>query len=179
MNPSVDAVLVDTDVYSYLMSGKNYAKLYLPHVDGKLMAISFVAVGELYFGAYRRKWGQERLDDLRDRLRSAVIVPYDDAVCKTYAEIKTSVESKGSNVSDNDLWIAACALRHAIPLVTNNRKHFDQIPGLVVISESQAMKEMQAQAALADASAVSGEPPQPSPKSSSASEPKAPVQRRP
>jgi len=158
MTPSVEAVLVDTDVFSYLMSGKTHAKLYRPHVDGKLMAISFITIGELYFGAYRRKWGQERLDDLKDRLRAPVIVPYDEAVCKTYAEIKAALESKGKTASDNDLWIAACAKRHAIPLVTNNRKHFDRIPGLVVISESQAMQEMQAQATLTDTTAPPSEP---------------------
>ncbi len=59
-----EALLVDTDVFSFLMNGTRYASLYKPHVEGKLMAVSFVTVGELYFGAYRKAWGQERLADL-------------------------------------------------------------------------------------------------------------------
>jgi tRNA(fMet)-specific endonuclease VapC len=145
--PGVEAVLVDTDVFSYLMNGSGYASLYRPHVEGKLMAISFITVGELYFGAYKRKWGNDKLDDLKDRLRSATIVPFDEGVCKKYAEIK-AVESKGKSIGANDLWIAACAVRHAIPLVSNNAKHFAEIPGLVLRSESRAMREMQSQISI-------------------------------
>jgi len=143
--PSVEAVLVDTDVYSYLMNGSTYAALYKPHVQGKLIAVSFVTIGELYYGAYRKNWSPERIEDLKDRLRSVTIVPYDEAVCRTYAEIKSAIQSKGKTVADNDLWIAACAVRHSIPLVSNNAKHFADIPGLVLRSESQAMTEMQKQ----------------------------------
>jgi predicted nucleic acid-binding protein len=35
----------------------------------------------------------------------------------------------------NDLWIAATALRHGLPLVTHNRRDFVDIPDLIVISE--------------------------------------------
>ncbi len=136
---------MDTDVYSYLMTGSRFAALYRPHVDGKLIAISFITVGELYFGAYRRKWSEDRVADLKDRLRSVTIVPFDEGVCKKYAEIKTALESKGKPVGANDLWIAACAVRHGIPLVSNNSKHFAGIPGLVLRSESEAMQKMQSQ----------------------------------
>jgi predicted nucleic acid-binding protein len=39
-------------------------------------------------------------------------------------------------IAPNDLWIAACALRHSLTLITNNRKHFCDIPGLSIISEA-------------------------------------------
>jgi tRNA(fMet)-specific endonuclease VapC len=173
--PKVEAVLVDTDVYSYLMNGSGYAALYRPHVEGKLIAVSFITVGELYFGAYKKKWGADRLADLKDRLRSVAIVPYDEMMCKTYAEIKANVETKGKTVADNDLWIAACAIRHSIPLVSNNFKHFDGIPGLVLRSEAQAMKEMQSQTVMETIiPASSSASPQPSSQSTSASEEKAP-----
>ena len=55
-----------------------------------------------------------------------MVVPYDDEVCVTYANLKTAVQSKGFGVADNDLWIAACAIRHSIPLISNNRKHFEK-----------------------------------------------------
>lgn len=34
-----------------------------------------------------------------------------------------------------DAWVAATALLHDIPVVTNNRKHFVGVDGLAVISE--------------------------------------------
>ena len=62
-------------------------------VEGKLMALSFVTVGELYFGAYRKGWGAERLAELKDRLRPVTIVPYDEQVCLTYARIKADLQA--------------------------------------------------------------------------------------
>jgi tRNA(fMet)-specific endonuclease VapC len=146
--PPVEAVLVDTDVYSYLMNGNAYASVYKRHVEGKLVAVSFVTVGELYFGAYRKGWTPERLADLKDRLRSVTIVPYDELLCLTYARIKAEIQRKGKVVAPNDLWIAASAVRHSIPLVSNNKKHFESIPSLVLISEHQAMKDMQSQMSI-------------------------------
>jgi predicted nucleic acid-binding protein len=154
-------------------------------VEGKLIAVSFITVGELYFGAKRKNWGESRTADLKDRLRTVTIVPYDEGVCRTYADIKADCESRGKTAGDNDLWIAACAIRHSIPLVSNNFKHFNGIPGLILRSESQAMQEMQSQMKI-DVEAIkikpfSSEPQPPSSQSSSASEAKAkpPAPRRP
>jgi tRNA(fMet)-specific endonuclease VapC len=177
----VEAVLVDTDVFSYLMNGSSYASLYLPHVEGKLIAVSFITVGELYFGAMRKGWGEARIADLKDRLRAVTIVPYDDSVCRVYAEIKAACEAKGKTVGSNDLWIAACAIRHSIPLVSNNYKHFSEIPGLILRSESQAMQEMQSQMKIEEVTSSPSEPQQPSSQSVSSSEAKVPppAPRRP
>ena len=133
----MDAVLLDTDVFSYLTkAGDPRGDVYRPHIKGKTVAVSFVTVGELYFGAEKRKWSGKTLSAFLERLKAVVIVPYDMELCKTYGRLKASLASSGVTVSDNDLWIAACAVRHSIPLISNNRKHFDKIPGLRLISES-------------------------------------------
>ena len=66
-----------------------------------------------------------------------VIVPYDAELCRTYGRLRASLTA-GLVVAPNDLWIASCAIRHAIPLISNNRKHFEKIPGLRLISEVPA-----------------------------------------
>ena len=73
---------------------------------------------------------------MKARLRSVTIVPYDWAICQTYGELKARLQEKGKSVADNDLWIAARAVRHSIPLVSNNRGDFERIPRLVLISEA-------------------------------------------
>lgn len=120
-----DAILLDTDVFSFLMRpNDDRARIYQPHVENRLIAVSFITVGELLFGAYRRNWGAARTAELQSRLRSVVIVPFDFQLCGVYASIKSKLESAGSRIEDNDLWIAACAIRHSIPLLSNNRSHF-------------------------------------------------------
>lgn len=134
----MDAVLVDTDVFSYLMRPNDTrGDAYRPHVKGKTVAISFVTVGELYYGAEKRKWSGKTLSYLQEKLKAVVVVPYDEELCRTYARIRNSLPA-GVVVAANDLWIAASAVRHSIPLITNNRKHFERIPGLTIISESPA-----------------------------------------
>ena len=112
------------------------------------MAISFITLGELRYWGYKRKWAKKRWDDLAARLRSTIIVPYDDAVCDVYAELKADLSVAGVVVENNDLWIAACAVRHSLTLITNNRSHFARIPRLAVISEDEVVREIQAQRKL-------------------------------
>lgn len=116
-----------------------WGKLYRPYVVGKTVAVSFITVGELLFGAKKRKWGARRVSDLYVRLRSTVILPYDLALCEVYGDLKANVYGSGRAIGGNDLWIAACALRHSIPLVSNNRAHFEGIPGLILKTEQLMM----------------------------------------
>jgi tRNA(fMet)-specific endonuclease VapC len=137
----MDTVLLDTDVFSYLLKGHRRGDPYKRHVDGKAIAISVVTIGELYSGATKNEWGPAKLQNLESRLRTAVIISLDLDVCHAYATIRNQKSSTGSHrvVETNDAWIAACAVRHALPLVSNNRRHFDWIPGLTLICEAPAL----------------------------------------
>jgi tRNA(fMet)-specific endonuclease VapC len=137
----MDAILVDTDVFSFLMKGTDTrAELYKPHVKGKTIALSFITVGELFAWGVRRNWGPKKFADLEQRIKTAVVVPYDLDLCRQFGRIKAELLKAGNPVAANDLWIAACALRHSIPLVTHNAKHFTRIPGLIVVTESERPK---------------------------------------
>jgi tRNA(fMet)-specific endonuclease VapC len=134
----MDAVLLDTDVFSFfLKTADTRAALYHPHIRGKTIVLSFVTVGELYVWAVRRRWNAKRLASFEQRLHSVVIVPYDLELCKIYGRVRAALLDKGVPVACNDLWIASSALRHSIPLVTHNSKHFAAIRGLDLITESR------------------------------------------
>jgi tRNA(fMet)-specific endonuclease VapC len=136
-------VLVDTDVYSFLIKGDTRAAVYTPHLRDKTIAISFVTVGELYYWAKKRNWSNRRRADLEVRLRAVVIVPFDLQVCRAYGEISALKNSDGSDrvIAANDRWVAACAIRHNLALVSNNRRHFEYIPQLALISEAPAPRK--------------------------------------
>ncbi len=51
-------VILDTNIVSYLMKGGSLAEAYAPHVQGRLLAIAFITVGEMYFGAEYKNWGE-------------------------------------------------------------------------------------------------------------------------
>jgi tRNA(fMet)-specific endonuclease VapC len=136
----MNEILLDTNVFSFLLrQADTRASLYQPHIQDRIVVISYVTIGELYFWAEGRKWGVERLRLLEEKIRDTTVIRYDLEVCRTYARLKYGLRTpSGSHrvIGDNDLWIAACAVRYEIPLVTHNRRHFEGIPGLKTISEA-------------------------------------------
>ena len=126
-------VVVDTDVFSYVYKGDTRAALYAKHLSGQPPYLAFATVAELYRWSIRYGWGSARLDDLRDTIRLYSVLGYDDETAWEWARV---MSIKGHPIAPGDAWVAAAALRHKLPLVTHNRKHFDPLPGLTVISEA-------------------------------------------
>ena len=151
-------VLLDTDVFSFLAKpDKKKAEIYQQHVEGNTLALTFVTIGELYAGAAKAKWAADRIEALEQKLKLFVKVPFDSEVCRVYGKLKYGCKTAdGSHrvVASNDLWIASCAIRHRIPLVSNNRKYFEGIPGLNLISEAPAISRVDAQLSIPETGAT-------------------------
>ncbi len=130
-------IILDTCIVSYLMKGGPLAEAYAPHTQGRLLAISFITVGEMYFGAENRNWGNKKRSALETTLRNFVVIPYDHEIARCYGRLVAERKHNGKPIAPNDAWIAACAVRHAVPLVTHNAKDFMGITALDVITEKQ------------------------------------------
>jgi predicted nucleic acid-binding protein len=128
-------IIIDTNIVSYMMRGGPEAKVYASHLKGKLIAISFITVGELYYGAEKGNWEQKRRLKLETALKNYVVIPYDHEIAKQYGKVLAERQRLGRPISFNDAWIAACAIRHGAPLVTHNGKDFESISGLQIITE--------------------------------------------
>ena len=55
-----------------------------------------------------------------------------EVILDTNAERQRS----GKPIASNDAWIAACAVRHGVSLITHNAKAFQDIAGLQTITEN-------------------------------------------
>ena len=128
-------LMIDTDIVSHLMRGGHVADIYMPHLQGKKLAISFVTVGEMYFGAEKAGWGPEKRNILESNLKRFVVVPYNIEVAKQYGIIMAERQKRDRPISDNDAWIASCAITKNVPLVTHNSKEFELISGIIIITE--------------------------------------------
>ena len=135
---SAAKVILDTNIVSYLMKGGPLAEAYAPHVEGRLLAIAFITVGELYFGAEKKGWGAKKRKELETTLRNFVVIPYDHEIARCYGRIVAERQRNGNSIAPNDAWIAACTVRHDVPLVTHNAKDFEGITSLKVITEQPA-----------------------------------------
>lgn len=129
-------VVVDTNVLSYEVKRDTRAQLYAQHLEGKRLTISFVTLAELSAWAELYGWGERLRTRLETILADYLVFWPDTGTCKLWAEITATCVRRGRRIAPNDAWIAACALRYRLPLVMHNRRHFETVPHLQLISEN-------------------------------------------
>jgi tRNA(fMet)-specific endonuclease VapC len=91
--------------------------------------ITFTVAGELACGRSAsavRNW--ERL------CRPFRVLPWTMDVAWQYGEIYRQLQSAGTLIGANDMWIAATALVHGMGVVTRNLDEFQRVAGLTVVS---------------------------------------------
>ena len=93
------------------------------------LCITLTTAGELASGP--RLEERERWERLVERFR--VITP-DLEASWHYGRSYRYLKDNGLLIGANDLWIAAIALAHGLPLVTRDAAHFRRVPGLSFLS---------------------------------------------
>jgi tRNA(fMet)-specific endonuclease VapC len=130
----MDVVLLDTNIVSFLLKGDSRARSYAPHLQGRILAISFMTVAELFQWAFVHNWGARRMSQLETSLRNYTVLPFDIALCRLWGEVRANCRAVGRPISPQDAWIAATALQHRMPLVTHNPADFEAIEELELIT---------------------------------------------
>ncbi len=133
----MDAVLLDTDVFSFIFKQDSRADDYAGDVLGRQACLSFMTVAELTRWALQHRWGPKRRATLRARMGACTVVEYDPATADAWARICVERMRAGHPIACGDCWIAACAVRHEIPLVTHNAKHYAGISGLRIVTHAR------------------------------------------
>jgi tRNA(fMet)-specific endonuclease VapC len=132
----MNAVVVDTDVVSFLFKNDTRARAYARYLIEQTAVISFMTRAELEVWALQHNWGQERTDRLREHLKEFAMFPATEMLCRVWASIRDSRRRSGNPIGGADAWIAATAVMNGVPLLTHNARDFDSIDGLTVISHS-------------------------------------------
>jgi len=132
-NLTKNRIVVDTDVFSYTFKGDTRAEFFRPFFMHRTLSLSFVTVGQLYYGAYKDGWGETRITRLENQIKNYVVLPWDYLICQQWARIRSECEIKGHSMEDSDIWIAACARHYDCALATNNGRHFRHIDNLTII----------------------------------------------
>jgi predicted nucleic acid-binding protein len=133
MKVATEALVLDTNIVSYLMKRHELAEKYRPHLEGKTLAISFMTIGEMFEGAHRRGWSKKKFDSLREHLKGFVVVPYSANILEVYGRLRA--ERKKQPIAVDDGLIAATAIANGCPLLTHNPDDFVGISNLVIITE--------------------------------------------
>lgn len=136
MAAELAAVVVDSDVTSFLFKKDSRARKYRNHLHGRLWVISFMTLAELDHWALRRRWGRKRHNEFQRFLAPFEVQYPDRALCGLWAEITEATEHQGQPIQVADAWIAATAIQLNVALVTNNPADFTAVPGLKIVTEA-------------------------------------------
>jgi predicted nucleic acid-binding protein len=134
----MEAVILDTDVFSFLFKRDTRAGLYEPDLRGRQLCLSFQTVAELKEWSIERNWGTGRRQSLEAVLMRYVVLPYHAAMADRWAEIVARRKRMGHEIGCGDAWIAASALQHGALLLTHNGRDYADIPGLRIITHGPA-----------------------------------------
>ena len=73
-------------------------------------------------------------EEFRDLMQPHRVVGLSEATAWRYGQLSRLLRHSGTPLGDNDLWIAATALEMDTELVTRDRRHFDRIPNLRLLT---------------------------------------------
>ena len=119
--------LLDTNIIIALFASDAAVKTCLADADE--VFVSSIAIGELYFGAWRSARVQDNLARVDDFATNNVVLMCDTETARRYGEIKELLRARGRPIPENDIWMAAIALQHDLILVTRDA-HFEAVDGL-------------------------------------------------
>ena len=122
--------MLDTDTCSYII--RTYSAKVIARLDAvprNEVEVSSLVAAELRYGAERVK-SPKLVATVEAWLGLFTIAPWDDDAARTYAKVRTALDAKGKPIGNLDVLIASHARARGATLVTNNTRHFSQVPGL-------------------------------------------------
>lgn len=90
------------------------------------------ALGELYCGAFLSHDPAKTLAEINNFLSAVIPLHGGLATAQHYGKIRAALSRAGTPLPENDIWIAAFAAEHNLPLATKDA-HFDKIDGIQVL----------------------------------------------
>jgi tRNA(fMet)-specific endonuclease VapC len=128
----VTRILLDTSAYSALLRG-HQAETLRQVQEAEEILVNPVVLGELKAGFRRGSRRRKNERELAAFLASPRVrlVSIDEETSERYAAILHSLRTAGTPIPTNDVWIAASAMQHALPVFTAD-EHFQRVPQILV-----------------------------------------------
>ncbi len=128
-------MILDTNALSAWAEGRPVVEASL-RAAGRLVVPSIV-LGEYYFGIRQSRHRNRYEDWLRRYLPLAEIATVTYATADVYAAIRLELKRSGNPLPSNDVWIAALARQHVLPVLSNDA-HFDMVADIERIAFAPA-----------------------------------------
>jgi predicted nucleic acid-binding protein len=124
-------IVVDTSiVIDHLRKSDKSRSILYEIADKYEFCFSAVTIFELLAGAT----DDRKRKDVNNILKTGKELVFTGETAKTAALIYQKLKSENSLIGVSDIFIGASAVSYGLPLATLNKKHFERIPHLKIIS---------------------------------------------
>ncbi|MFY9825552.1 MAG: type II toxin-antitoxin system VapC family toxin [Thermoanaerobaculia bacterium] len=120
-------MILDTNAVSALFVGDSALGKVLGRDQRHHLPV--IVIGEYRYGLLGSRLRVELEKLLANLSRESFVLPVDETTAETYAEVRDELRKNGRPIPENDIWIAALARQHHLPVVSRD-DHFDYVPEL-------------------------------------------------
>ena len=128
--PASGDVLLDTSVVIPYFKGD--PALRANFLNSPTLFLPLTGLGELHCGANLSQRPAKNLAQIQNFLAAVVVLPLGVVTAEHYGRVRAQLARAGTPIPENDIWIAALALEHQLPIAARD-VHFDQVTGLQVL----------------------------------------------
>jgi tRNA(fMet)-specific endonuclease VapC len=93
--------------------------------------VPLIALGELEYGVNLATQTTRQREAVRAFMQGASLLTPTSRTAEEYGRIKAELSRAGAPIPENDIWIAALAREHQLPLTTLD-EHFSRVSGLTL-----------------------------------------------
>lgn len=124
-------MILDTNAVSAVLVGEEALATVL---EGAVRHhVPAIVLGEYRYGLERSR-RKRTMEKLLDRLEEeSAVLEVDAQTARHYANVREKLRSRGRPIPENDVWIAALAVQHRLPIVSRDGD-FDAVEGIQRIS---------------------------------------------
>ena len=129
--------LLDTDWIIDHLCGVTSTTQKLLELAPHGLAISVISLAELYEGVHHSRDPLQSMASMRQFLAGVTVFTIEEQVCSRFGMERGRLRKRGHTVGDFDLLIACTAICQGLTVCTNNRRHFEMIEGVTLLSARQ------------------------------------------
>lgn len=118
-------MILDTNALSAFFEGDEELQPIL--ANAAKIRLPVIVLGEYRCGLQRSRYRKVIEPALEALVRTTEVLAVDVETVPPYVQLCDALKRAGTPIPMNDLWIAALALQHNLPVVTRDL-HFDRIP---------------------------------------------------
>jgi tRNA(fMet)-specific endonuclease VapC len=123
--------LLDTNICIYYFKGQFDIEERIRKAGFEKFAISEITLAELVYGAEKSQKKDKNIKVVEDFAEKITILPIFEAI-RIYGKEKARLKTKGSIISDLDLFIGATAIVNDMTLITRNVREFERMDNLKI-----------------------------------------------